>query len=148
MVNNKYWKRIMPGGKTSCCNSWLQGYVNSGQKIWTGCRKKWQFEAYCSHCDSTFSVANCGNDQIMKHSGGKKHSAKTNLHFDKTAWHLSSGEPSKQIPPLTKTHEKELIWKKIWSWSGQINRSTLDAESCCETISKGSLGLWSYWFLS
>ena len=42
----------------------------------------------------------------------KKHSAIANLCFDKTARHLSFGEPSKQASSLTKTHEKELILKE------------------------------------
>ena len=61
----------MPGGKTSFCNSWLQGYDNNGHKISTWFRKKLQSDAYCSLCDSMFSVANRGNDQIPHHSGGK-----------------------------------------------------------------------------
>ena len=61
----------MPGGKTSFCNSWLQGCDNNGHKISTWFRKKSQSDAYCSLCDSMFSVANRGNDQIPHHSGGK-----------------------------------------------------------------------------
>ena len=96
-------------------------------------QEKTQFELYCLLCDSTFSVANRCSDQILQHSCGKKHSV--NLCFDKTTWHLSSVEPSKQTSSLTNTHEKELRFIRIWSWSGQVCRSTLDAESC-----------WVWWF--
>ena len=54
---------------------------SNDHKISTWHRKKSQFEAYCSLCDSTFSVANRVNDQ--QHSGEKKHSAIANLRLDK-----------------------------------------------------------------
>ena len=103
----------MPGGKTSFCNSWLQGYDNNGHKISTWSRKKSQSDVYCSLCDSVSSVANRGNDQIPHHSGGKKHSAIANLRFHKTDLHLSSGETSKHTSSLTKTHEKMPILKEF-----------------------------------
>ena len=62
MLSNKDKKRIMPGGKTSFCNAWLQGYDNNPHTISTRGKKKLQFEEYCSLFDSTFSVANRGND--------------------------------------------------------------------------------------
>ena len=37
--NNKYLKRIKPGGKTTFCNSWLQGSDNNDPTISTWCRK-------------------------------------------------------------------------------------------------------------
>ena len=62
--------------------------------------------------DSNFWVANRGNDLILQHSGGKKHQASGNLCFHQTTQHISYGEPSKQTLLLTKTHEKELVFKQ------------------------------------
>ena len=101
----------MPGGKTSFCNSWLQGFDSNGHKL-NMVQKKSLFEAQCSLSDSTFSVANRGNDQILQHSSGKKHSAIANLRFDKTTQHLYFGQPSKQTSSHTKPHEKELALKE------------------------------------
>ena len=101
----------MPCGKTSFCNSWLQGFDSNGQKL-NMVQKKSQFEPQCSLIDSTFSIGNRGNDQILQHLGGKKDSAIANLRFDKTTQHLYYGEPSKQTSSHTKPHEKELVLKE------------------------------------
>ena len=119
----------MPGGKASFCSSWLQGYDNNGHKISTWCMKKSQFEAYCSLCYWTFSVASRGNDQILQHSGGKKHSSIANLCFDKllNIFRLGSDQSRLHYSPRPM---KKISFKRIWSWSGQVCRYTLDAESC------------------
>ena len=102
----------MPGGKTSFQSSWLEGYDTNKHKIALWCRRQSQYEAHCTLCDKTFSIANRGNGEILQHAGGLKHREIANTRFSKTTQHLTSKKPSNQNTQSTKSCEKELVLRE------------------------------------